>query len=228
MEDHTLPGLAVTYQCSDKNLGFGNMSLYDACTSRLALTEAIYRAGPLIIALENLPALLVIQELHCGLKRHNLLTAVGDIFALVLLVIMLLSAAICAAPGTQSRRFTIATTVDLLGGTAVTLSLLCYSYDAMKRDVLRLAGHVERYDCFLSHDWGIDEEGRPNHVRVEHVCAKLQASGLSVWFDAEQMAGDINAAMTDGVDRSATVIIFITRNYLRKVAGHGPKGRSDK
>merc|ERR1712146_69655 len=41
------------------------------------------------------------------------------------------------------------------------------------------------------------------------------------------MGGDINAAMTDGIDRSTVVVIFVTSNYLRKVAGQGPRGFGD-
>ena len=33
--------------------------------------------------------------------------------------------------------------------------------------------------------------------------------------------------MCDGIDDSATVIVFVTQNYLRKVAGKGPKGGDD-
>lgn len=41
------------------------------------------------------------------------------------------------------------------------------------------------------------------------------------------MNGDINHAMTDGIDRSVVVLIFVTRNYLNKVAANGPHGLSD-
>ena len=33
--------------------------------------------------------------------------------------------------------------------------------------------------------------------------------------------------VTDGIDRSQTVLVFITGNYLKKVAGVGPHGLSD-
>jgi len=59
------------------------------------------------------------------------------------------------------------------------------------------------------------------------VDAKLRSLGMATWFDATMMKGDINAAMTDGIDRSKTVVVFVTRNYLIKAAGLGPNGLGD-
>ena len=86
---------------------------------------------------------------------------------------------------------------------------------------------ARRSSQFLSHDWGIDSVGRSNHLRVETVDAKLRSHGMATWFDATMMKGDINAAMTDGIDRSKTVVVFVTRNYLIKAAGLGPNGLGD-
>ena len=80
---------------------------------------------------------------------------------------------------------------------------------------------------FLSHDWGTDDQGRPNHERVSRVNAALQAAGLVTWFDEERMHGDIVEQMTDGIDRSSLVLVFVTSNYLKKVAGEGPGGAND-
>ena len=74
---------------------------------------------------------------------------------------------------------------------------------------------------------GTDEEGRSNHERVARVNDALKAAGLVTWFDAERMRGDVVAQMTDGIDRSSLVLVFITRNYIRKVAGDGPNGAND-
>ena len=51
--------------------------------------------------------------------------------------------------------------------------------------------------------------------------------GLKCWIDEEEMRGDINASMTDGIDDSATVLVFITERYIMKVAGKGPNGHND-
>ena len=83
------------------------------------------------------------------------------------------------------------------------------------------------FSCFLSHDWGIDEEGRDNHARVAAVHAQLTAAGLRCWFDEEQMQGDINSKMTSGIDDSAVVVCFVTSRYVTKVSGEGPNGDDD-
>lgn len=113
----------------------------------------------------------------------------------------------------------------------VGLTFLCYTADATRRKILwftfGLGPDESSFTCFLSHDWGTDERSRSNHSRVGRVAQELQAHGLRPWFDADQMEGDINAAMTDGIDRSTVVVIFVTSNYLRKVAGQGPRGFGD-
>ena len=50
---------------------------------------------------------------------------------------------------------------------------------------------------------------------------------MATWYDSEQMSGDVNNAMTDGIDASAVILVFVTRNYLCKVAANGPCGLSD-
>ena len=76
-------------------------------------------------------------------------------------------------------------------------------------------------------DWGTDELGRSNHERVTAVNKALTRAGLVTWFDEERMRGDVVAQMTDGIDKSSLVLVFITKNYIRKVAGLGPKGAND-
>jgi len=84
-----------------------------------------------------------------------------------------------------------------------------------------------KYDCFLTHDWGTDEKGRDNHLRVSRINTALQQAGLTTWFDEERMVGDIVQQMCDGIDQSLCVIVFITQNYIAKVSGCGPKGATD-
>ena len=81
---------------------------------------------------------------------------------------------------------------------------------------------------FLSHDWGTDTLGRSNHRRVVAIKHRLtEECGLQCWLDEEEMKGDINQAMTDGIEGSATVVVFITERYVTKVAGKGPHGQND-
>ena len=107
----------------------------------------------------------------------------------------------------------------------------CYCYAQIKRGVLQFVHGQsytdERFAVFLSHDWGSDELGRDNHQRVFEVNRRLRAEGLRTWFDSERMVGDINAAMTHGIDCSETVIVFVTQAYIAKAAGRGPRGQMD-
>lgn len=76
-----------------------------------------------------------------------------------------------------------------------------------------------KYDCFLSHNWGKDELGRDNHARVVHIAGALKAAGLRPWLDEELMAGDINNTMSEAIDDSACVVVFVTENYVKKASG---------
>ena len=73
-------------------------------------------------------------------------------------------------------------------------------------------------------DWG---KSNSNHERVASVNAALKRAGLVTWFDEERMRGDIVWQMTDGIERSSVVLVFVTRNYIQKVAGEGPNGAND-
>ena len=78
-----------------------------------------------------------------------------------------------------------------------------------------------------SHDWGTDALGRSNHERVLLVKKLLHACGLRCWLDEEQMQGDVNDKMTEGIDNAETVIVFVTGRYITKAAGKGPNGAND-
>jgi hypothetical protein len=46
---------------------------------------------------------------------------------------------------------------------------------------------------------------------------------MSTWFDEEQMRGDINQKMAEGIDNTSVVVVFVTKRYMEKVAGQcGP------
>ena len=67
---------------------------------------------------------------------------------------------------------------------------------------------------FASHDWG--KKGG-NHARVRRVVHRLLAHQIRVWFDETHMHGNMVDAMCKGIDRSDVVLVFVTRNYMRKV-----------
>lgn len=70
---------------------------------------------------------------------------------------------------------------------------------------------------FAAHNWG--PEGA-NHRRVAKVVAGLQSRGVSVWFDENDMKGNMLTAMCHGIDSSAVVLLFVTNEYMNKVE-HG-------
>jgi hypothetical protein len=74
-------------------------------------------------------------------------------------------------------------------------------------------------DVFLTHDWGIDQQGRANHARVSLINKGLQKRGVSTWFDEEKMEGSIIDKMCSGIDDAALVIVFVTERYCSKVNG---------
>jgi hypothetical protein len=75
-----------------------------------------------------------------------------------------------------------------------------------------------KYHVFLTHDWG-KELGHDNHARVRRINEELQKRGFSTWFDNDRMQGNIMEQMSQGIDQSALVLVFVTRRYVEKVAG---------
>eukprot|EP00732_Lithocolla_globosa_P002322 Lithocolla_globosa_v1_NODE_1492_length_2536_cov_46.306608.p1 type:complete len:791 gc:universal NODE_1492_length_2536_cov_46.306608:57-2429(+) len=73
------------------------------------------------------------------------------------------------------------------------------------------------YDVFLSHAWDSDREGRNTHERVGLVNAQLKDAGICTWFDQDRMEGNIVDQMTNGIENSALVIVFVTQAYMEKV-----------
>eukprot|EP01039_Chlorochromonas_danica_P002745 gene2745-2998_t len=81
----------------------------------------------------------------------------------------------------------------------------------------KLLAISQKTDVFLTHDWGVDEDGRKNHDRVARVNAGLQRLGLITWFDSERMEGDIIKMMCNGIENASVIIVFITLNYISKI-----------
>ena len=83
------------------------------------------------------------------------------------------------------------------------------------------------YDVFLSHDWGVDAQGRNTHHRVAALNAALKQRGIATWFDSDQMHGNVVERMAEGIDNSECVVVCVTENYIAKAAGNGPRGVDD-
>jgi len=78
---------------------------------------------------------------------------------------------------------------------------------------------AQKFDIFLSHNWGTDGHGRDNHQRVKRIKEGLMRAGLTAWLDEEVMSDDITNQMSDGIERSRLVAVFITARYLDKASG---------
>ncbi len=68
--------------------------------------------------------------------------------------------------------------------------------------------------AFASHNWG---HNGITHARVVKVCNVLRERGVDVWLDETHMRGNILDAMCHGIDESDVVIVFVTREYIKKV-----------
>jgi hypothetical protein len=78
-------------------------------------------------------------------------------------------------------------------------------------------------DCFLSHNWGMDEDKRDNHARVVQINRALQGRGIRTWCDEDQMSGDVLQRIMEGIDHTSCVLVFVTQRYKEKI--NGPEGR---
>ena len=62
---------------------------------------------------------------------------------------------------------------------------------------------------FRSHHWGNDEESRDNHKRVKAISDGLRDRGIKVWLDENIMDEDLTNQMSDGIDNSRLVAVFV-------------------
>jgi TIR domain len=77
-----------------------------------------------------------------------------------------------------------------------------------------------KYHAFLTHAWANDEFGRDNHKTLILIYNALMKHGVLCWFDDVKMEGQIVDKMTQGIDQSFLVLVFITKSYLEKVGGN--------
>ena len=77
--------------------------------------------------------------------------------------------------------------------------------------------YVVTFRFLLKLSGGTDELHRDNHATVSKVCEALKAHGIKPWFDSERMEHNIVDQMTNGIDDSACVAVFITSRYIDKV-----------
>jgi len=83
---------------------------------------------------------------------------------------------------------------------------------------------MSKYHTFCTHNWG---KNRRNHEEVVAIAGELQRIGVATWIDEEEMSGRVTATMCRGIDDSATFTVFITEEYITKVAGTGRNKERD-
>ena len=62
---------------------------------------------------------------------------------------------------------------------------------------------------------------------MNEVNQHLKREGLATWFDEDRMVGNVQLKMAEGIDNTATAVVFITKNYHDKANGNGPRKTND-
>ena len=75
---------------------------------------------------------------------------------------------------------------------------------------------IKKYRCFLSHNWG-NAPDYENHKNVKRINQALRATSMVTWFDDDEMHGSAKQRMTEGIDNSQVILVFITKTYRDKV-----------
>jgi hypothetical protein len=70
---------------------------------------------------------------------------------------------------------------------------------------------------FLSHAWGKDNLNRDNHLRCKELTRILTNKGYSIWFDDNEMYGNIDSAVMKGINNCHAVLICLTEKYCNKI-----------
>jgi len=76
------------------------------------------------------------------------------------------------------------------------------------------------FDCFFSHNWG---DNGVNHRYVLKIHEAMKKRGVKGWIDHNQMRGNINQAMYDGLESSNVFLAFLTKDYHDKVTGQNAR-----
>lgn len=77
----------------------------------------------------------------------------------------------------------------------------------------------DKRDVFLSHNWG---DGYVNHRRVKRIKKELKkVHNITTWFDEDDMdniqEANLGRKMQHGIDNSKLVLVFVTKEYMKKV-----------
>ena len=75
---------------------------------------------------------------------------------------------------------------------------------------------LQKIRVFMSHNWG---KNASVHSKVKMISEVLSGHPeIEVWFDETHMKGNIPLAMANGIDSSDVFLVFVTAEYMDKVA----------
>ena len=72
-------------------------------------------------------------------------------------------------------------------------------------------------EIFISHSWGLDSENRDNHKRVMQLFNLLKNLGYSVWIDENEINGNIDNCIINGINNCNIVLICLSEKYIEKI-----------
>lgn len=78
-------------------------------------------------------------------------------------------------------------------------------------------------DIFISHAWGPDDNLRDNHNRVKELYNILTQKGYTVWIDTNDLYGNIDSSIINGINSASVILLCLTKRYFEKInnAVHG-------
>ena len=72
-------------------------------------------------------------------------------------------------------------------------------------------------DIFISHAWGKDELDRDNHERCKILANKLINNGYSVWINSNDLYGNIDSTIMNGINNCKIILLCLTKKYCDKI-----------
>lgn len=90
----------------------------------------------------------------------------------------------------------------------------------MTRDKLFELSHLR--DCYLSYEEGSDIHGRDVKDRIARINSSLKGRGLITCFYESFSNDEMVKQVCNGMDKSRSVVCFLTREYINKAMGDKP------
>jgi hypothetical protein len=79
--------------------------------------------------------------------------------------------------------------------------------------------------AFLTHNWGSQADNFENHRRVAKIYRILEKNyNMKMWFDEVYLNDNILQEITSGLLHTRCMIVFITKEYDRKISGQSEGG----